>query len=58
MKEHGLTFLSKAGRFPSLPGIQTQSSMMPQEEVVLAENVKPAYKCRIEVGLMWIGSTC
>lgn len=49
---------SMAGIFPSLPDIQTQGTLLPQEEVALAENVKPAFKCRIQVGLMWIESTC
>lgn len=49
---------SMAGIFPSLPDIQTQGTLLPQEEVALAENVKPAFKCRIRAGLMWIGSTC
>lgn len=49
---------SMARIFPSLPDIQTQSTLMPQEEVALAENVKPAFKCRTEASLMWIGSTC
>lgn len=31
---------------------------MPQEEVALAENVKLAFKCRIEASLMWTESTC
>lgn len=49
---------SAAKLVPSLPCIQTRGTLMPQEEVALAENVKPAFKCRDEAALMWIGSTC
>lgn len=58
MKAICFLHFSTARIFPSLPCIQTQGTLMPQEEVALAENVKPAFKCRIEAGLMWIGSTC
>lgn len=49
---------STARIFLSLPDIQTQGTLMPQEEVALAENVKLAFKCRIEASLMWTESTC